>query len=363
MTVSETEITFRSCRAATGPALYLAAAYDKNLRDHEGYYPQSCVLQYSRANNAWASFTLDQFVRGLCVSLDPGSGVEVLVALSVEGEVTFKRAEGMRTETIPNAGIFNDRPPPHHGRVFDIREIGKRMYACGMTGQLYRRDAPDDWRLLDPAFLVDEEAYKRVKDAKLNKAGDDWGKIIALSPEEFRFMDEEQRKSFHTINGPSEHEVYASGYDGGLALWDGAHARLLDTIPKRNLFGILVENERTVWVCGSEGTLLRGNHRDGFDDLSVGGELSFGSMAMFGGQLYLAANGGFGGATGLFTVKDGQAVPVKTDLVPEIEVVTRVDAADGVLWAMNGKEIYCFDGHGWERILYPGNKPPRPRRR
>ena len=168
-----------------------------------------------------------------------------------------------------------------------------------------------------------------------------------------------QRSSFHNLNGPHEHEIYLTGYKGGLAVWDGERAIWPANIPKVNLFGIHVEDDTTIWVCGSQGTLLRGNYRDGFQDLSPGGNHSFNSMTQFQSKLYLTANGGFGGPVGLFTFHNGRLDMVATGLKPDITDIHTVDSADGVLWAVGMKDILCFDGSTWLRIDYPDNPPVR----
>ncbi len=170
----------------------------------------------------------------------------------------------------------------------------------------------------------------------------------------------DRRKNFSFINGPREYEIYLTGYDGGLLLWNDERSRwITEGIPKNNLFGIVVEDERRIWICGSKGTLLCGNHKDGFQDLSPGGDLSFNSMTLFQGKLWITANGGFGGPTGLFTFHNGRLDRVTTGLTPDIDDIHTVTSADGVLWTVGFRDILCFDGKTWTRIDYPGNPPVR----
>lgn len=352
MAIQDGVTYIRRGRAGIGPSLYLAASYDKVLREQEYTYPSSCLFQYAADTGAWLRHDVAHYVTAICPTVLPDGPVEVLVSISAEGEVLFKRGDASPVEQIPEAGMYNDQTR-HRGRMYGVRLIGGRLHACGEGGQLYRRDGPNRWTTLDPDLgPMDGTALME----ELDRNADDIDKLLGvdLSP----LTKDSRRKSFIAINGLSEQEVYVCGYDGSLVVWDGDRTRWLD-VPKTQLLDIFVEDERTVWVCGSQGTLVRGNHRDGFRDVSPGGMLTFNSMTLFGGKLWLSANSGFGGIQGVFTFDGTRLEQVSCGLTPDLEDVHSVDAAAGLLWVVGVRDILCFDGKVWTRIDHPDNPPVR----
>ncbi|BCM83152.1 hypothetical protein [Methylobacterium indicum] len=213
----------------------------------------------------------------------------------------------------------------------DIQEIGDSLFARGDGLQFYRRNRYGDgtWHCLAP---------------DLRQPPGTPASAYCIMPR---------------INGPHERAVYAVGQRGSIYFWNGETVRKLDCPVRSTLIDIHVESDDAIWICGGDGTLLKGNHRTGFR-LCPGtglGTTLFQRMTMYDGTLYLAASGG--DPFGLFTYRDGRIAPVRTGLQPEIADPHFVDSAHGVLWAMSIKDIVRFDGHAWERIDFPGHPPIR----
>lgn len=317
---------FSFCRARAGRSLAIAAVID----GMETYYPFCRFCFYDHDDppgTRWGDRRLDFRVHGVTLFQRPGfDDGRRFCLVSAEGDVAFIE-DPIVVERIPGAGI--ESPDSNfHGRMENIRTIGERLYACGGGGQFYRRETSGTWRHLDPSFL--QQPGVPVQDYMICNA----------------------------IDGPNEDEVYICGYRGLLLFWDGKSARRLACPTDANLGDILVEDARTIWVCGSKGTLLRGNHRDGFARVpGVRGRSLFQSMTMFDDKLYLAASAG--DPWGLFVYDYGFLRRVETGLTPEIDDPHVVDAQHDVLWAVSLKDIVRFDGTRWERIDFPGNDPIR----
>ena len=229
--------------------------------------------------------------------------------------------------------------------------------SCGQAGeggQIYRREAPGSWLWLDPNLEpMDATPFLEAGD----RVGDDIEALLAIdmSP----VMDDSRRKAFTSLGGSSDQSIYATGYDGALLFWDGTRSHWVEGLPKTQLTAILPDGNRNVWVCGSQGTLLFGNFYDGFKDISPKGEFSFNSIAKYNGEIYLTANGGFGGPVGLYLNETGVLRQVLTGLKPEIEDVSVVTSTDGLLWVVGAADIVCFDGTDWEPISKPEHLPHR----
>lgn len=171
----------------------------------------------------------------------------------------------------------------------------------------------------------------------------------------------EDRLLLADIHGSAEDDIYicggipgAYGLEGRLYHWDGKQWTSLTLPTTERLTALYVEDANTVWICGANGTLLRGNRKAGFKDLStVDDNQLFTSLTRFNGQIYLASN------LGLFVFDGKKIAPVHTGLTPELQDANVVDAVDGVLWSIGTKDIAKFDGTLWVRIDHPDNPPIR----
>ena len=366
------EVSFRRAKAGRKQTICLACVVDHAFRNQEdAAQPLTRVLQFSlEARQDWYTRDLAQYVFGICEYTRPDTGKKHFVSVSYEGEVTFQTSPEV-IERIPWAGMepLATMEPLNRGlmgRTYGVRQFGTTLYVCGEGGQLYRRAGDDSWSQVSSLILFDSREYdKRRKErnsqsttSSVKEMHEEWDRNGQREDSDAE-MGEFLLRSFHNINGPSEQEIYLTGDEGGLLLWDGGTHRWIENTPKVSLFGMLVDDDATTWVCGSEGTILRGDARDGFRDLSVGGELSFNTITQFKGRIYLTTNGGFGGPVGLWTYERGRIEPVTTGLSPDIHDIHTVDSADGVLWAVGFKDILCFDGAVWTRIDHPDNPPVR----
>jgi len=252
-----------------------------------------------------------------------------LCALSEEGDVLLTGG-GFTEEKIPGAGVWSD-DAKNWGYLSDLRQIGDYLYACGHNGQVYKRFGPNDWRHVDRGLLQAPET--------------EMADSIVLS----------------VINGPHEKAIYAAGYQH--ADWQPPRAFFYNgyqwqetDLPEdaERITNIYVESESRIWMCGANGTLLLGNHDEGFRSLSsVNDNQLFTSVCKFQDQMYLASN------LGLF-VYDTRAPErgiekVATDLVPDLQDANVVGCWDKVLWSIGPKDIARFDGKTWQRIHHPDN--------
>lgn len=248
--------------------------------------------------------------------------------MSTEGHVEFSIPSGRYIEKIPGAGVFSEGAKGW-GYMRALRQIGDHLYAAGGAGQVYKRLGPDQWIHMDDGVLQPPNVEDRL--------------LLA------------------DIHGSAEDDIYicggipgAYGLEGRLYHWDGKQWTSLTLPTTERLTALYVEDANTVWICGANGTLLRGNRKAGFKDLStVDDNQLFTSLTRFNGQIYLASN------LGLFVFDGKKIAPVHTGLTPELQDANVVDAVDGVLWSIGTKDIAKFDGTLWVRIDHPDNPPIR----
>jgi len=290
--------------------------------------PDLAVIQGHK--DPWAYKTVDWHTVAVTAFMPDYTDNWWLCALSDEGIVSFSGGGKFVKEKIPGAGVWSD-DANNWGYLSDLRQIGDCLYACGYCGQVYKRFAPGNWQHIDGGLL--------------QPPGTDMKDSIALS----------------AINGPHENAIYTAGYlhaDGlppKAFFYNGQHWREL-TLPDvaERITNIYVESESSIWMCGANGTLLRGNADEGFRSLSsIDDNQLFTGVCKFQEKIYLASN------MGLFA-HDPQApehgiVPVFTDLVPDLQDANVVGCWDKVLWSIGSKDIARFDGKTWQRIHFPDN--------
>lgn len=331
--MSKTEWTFRTGYAGVfDDEIYVSAAADvfEIFERYTTLYTWSPGLAKQEGHSSpWVYKSEDWLVRSVTGLFKKNSEDWWYCALSEEGDVLFT-GDGYVTEKIPGAGV-NSEDSVGWGYLADIQQIGEHLYACGYSGQVYKRMGPNDWRHMDAGLLQDPATP--MEDT------------IALS----------------VINGPHENALYAAGYQH--AEWLPPKAFFFNgqqwaelKLPEvaERIVNMYVESPSRIWMCGSNGTLLLGNAKDGFKSLStVDDNQLFTSVCKFQDQMYLASN------VGLFVYDPARhdlgIRKVTTHLTPELQDANIVDSYDKVLWSIGPKDIARFDGQKWERIHHPDN--------
>lgn len=297
--------------------------------------PYTQIYLFDIEEPDWNFNEHDDVVSSICLWSNPADADDrYFAALCENGDVVIED-ESLTHERISGAGI--GRPDSKgYGYLNDIRQIGSHLYACGASGQVYRRNSPGNWAHMDDGLLQPPDTES--------------GLYVPVA-----------------IAGPAEDSIYVVGYvdDAGLPPradhWDGRKWHRVD-MPSgaARLTNLYVESAKRIWMCGDNGTLLVGNAADGF--VSVGptaDQKLIYSIALFRGVGFVGTN------LGLFRFdpsrKGSPFRPVKTGLKPELvdaNVVQSVD--DEVLWSIGGKDIARFDGRTWTRYLDPDNGPLEP---
>jgi hypothetical protein len=296
------------------------------------YYPFARYCWYGHDKpdeDRWADARLEICVHAMTHFKRPDVDRRRYCVASAEGDVVFLEDPQDTYERIPGAGI--EQPDSRFwGRIYGMRAVGQHLYACGEGRQLYRRSDAGEWICMAPELL-------NGPDTPI-----------------------EQDSIIYCLDGPDENEMYAVDSRGTILFWNGRHFRELANVGAVRLIDIEVEDAKTIWIGGSRGTLLRGNHVDGFRQVpGIDGNQNFSSLARHEGRMYLASNAG-GWDVGPYVYDDGRLERVVTGLEPENTWDAHtVCAGNGDLWFVGLKDILYHDGHRWERIDFPGNTPIR----
>lgn len=273
-------------------------------------------------------------------TFEPSS--ELRGILSREGQVNLYGPGGKPDHSfqLPEAGVFGDSAVGL-GYVNRIRAVGKELYVCGQSRQVYRFDwnrrdlAQGRW--VDMAGSMRQPPLPEPPDEADEQAFNAW-------------LDANDAIDLVDINGSAENDLYAVGDEAWH--WNGRQWQQLVLPTDEPLAAIRILNPREVILVGHNGTLLWGNAADGFRDLSsVDDNQNFTGVEAFDGKLFLASN------LGLFCYDFGthRIAPYQTPLQPDLRDTHQLEAKDGVLWSFGFKDLARFDGKTWERIHHPDN--------
>jgi hypothetical protein len=214
---------------------------------------------------------------------------------------------------MDSKGIFEERiaDTETYGDLLRIRRIGKTVYVCGMSGQIYVRGS---------------RGFVHMDDGILGKAGLD----------------------FEDIDGSGPDDIYAVGMGGRIFHYNGNVWRQIDSPTNRPLSNVRCISKEEVYICGNHGHLYRGS----FDSWQSLGDdqmdTNFYGLEVFQGNVYVAHPGGI-------MVHDGSSLSDIDFGLGRKVGCHRLHSADGVLWSFGIHDLMFFDGLTWTYVTCPEN--------
>lgn len=230
----------------------------------------------------------------MCVAKKPS---EKLVAISEDGDVLTSVSGNITEETI--------KPKPIVLRGMGV--VDGFAVACGMKRQVFKRTGENSW------IAMHAPPPKRKEVA-----------------------------GFEDIGGFSGKEMYAVGWEGEIWEWNGT--KWIDCASPTNaiLTGICCGGDKKMYVCGKDGTLIRGRH-GAWEIIELENiNEDFWDVCWFKDKLYLAT------MTMLYEYNREECVPV-TFRKDAPETCYRLTEAEGVLWSIGSSDVFSFDGTQWTR--------------
>lgn len=346
-------IEFTRACARSSEVIVIGAA----LVDSDVYHPETRLFRYEHDGKSGKQWYFDDFdfhLQDITLFRNPeiDSTSDYLTYLSSEGDVFHGWWKGNFREKIEGAGTWV-KDAQGRGRMLTISQIGETLYACGQGGQIYRRVGRDNWSLLTDALLFDMDAYLQKKESRpltTDPGYIDWlRKFKKQSPKNITLYD---------IKGFSENAIYLCGSEDTkpvLYYWDGMSLHEQKVyLEETALTGILMADEDSVWVCGREGVLLHGSFARGFTPVILRKQLNlFHMITPYRGKFVVPSSVRPGG---LFEVDPGSSELRRfSPALPTLrgDSIFYAKSVSDVLWVVGQKDIFRFDGNGWERIEHP----------
>ncbi|WP_415182318.1 hypothetical protein [Phaeovulum sp.] len=200
---------------------------------------------------------------------------------------------------------------PNEWPIRGVSEAGRDIVACGANLRVYRRLGPDNWEEFGP--------------------GDN-------------MSDEFQNNHLESIGGYSESEIYATGRDGMIWWYDGAHWTGVQCATNLAFLSVVCAEDGYVYVGGINGIMAKGR-RDEFVVYTPPAPLrDIWALQDFRGAIYCAMTRAL-----LTWTPDEGFVPV-----PEAMLLAKtfynLGKGKEVLWSLGEKDVLRFDGAAWTRI-------------
>jgi len=205
--------------------------------------------------------------------------------------------------------------PQSQGFIRDLRVIGHHLYATGMGRQVYRRLGPAEWGSFDHGLVNISTDYLDIT-------------------------------GFNAIDGASEEDIYAVGFDG--EIWRCVSGEWRQVASPTNL---ILERVRTlkpdlVYAAGQGGILLRGHdevweviHQTETDE-------DFWGLEWFRDRLYLSTD------SGLFRLNDRDELESVDLGLGGPRTYSQLHANNGALWSFGPKHLsWTEDGGTWNDVV------------
>lgn len=205
--------------------------------------------------------------------------------------------------------------PQSEGFIRDLKIIGQHAYATGMGRQVYRRLGPGNWQRFVSGIADTSNDYLQVT-------------------------------GFNAIDGVSEEDIYAVGFDG--EIWRCVRGQWHQITSPTNLILECVKAIKPdlVYAAGQAGILLRGCEDiwEFIDQTQT--TQDFWGLEWFSGRLYLSTE------EGLFRLNERDELEAVQMNLPEPRTYSQLDASNGALWSFGPKHLsWTVDGQTWNDVV------------
>ncbi|NJO16339.1 MAG: hypothetical protein HC877_11510 [Thioploca sp.] len=185
--------------------------------------------------------------------------------------------------------------------------INGYVYACGMKRQVFKRVSENKW--------IDISAPCK----KAEKVG------------------------FEAIDGFSENEVYAVGWNGEIWKHDGTIWSLCCNLTNVILTAVCCASDGAVYVVGKQGTIIKGRN-DIWEIVELEDEVEkdFWGICFYKNKLYISS------MSELYTLNKNQLEQVDFKKT-EASSFYGLTQAEDVMWSIGARDVLSFDGEEWIR--------------
>jgi hypothetical protein len=255
-------------------------------------------------NQQWGNHIVPWASAAICGTMKPD--LEVIVA-GIDGEIL----RGVRGDFAEEFVDDSPEGPEAVGHLRDVRHIGRRSFAVGMSRQAYRRERQGGWVRIDTGLRAAR------------------GEILGLN----------------SLDGFEEKDIYAVGLEGEIWHYNGKVWTQVDSPTNLQLNRVRCVPPNQVFACGAGGIILRGQggifevvEQEVVEDNLYG-------LEWFDTRLYLAD------LKSVYVMDRGRLARLELGLGDGV-TCGDLSANDGVLWSIGAKHLaFTADGRKWEQVF------------
>ncbi len=288
--------TLKSRVFTDGAARYCDLLYilskDKSMMEEEIPHTSAIGVDMGKwvdcVNTNWNS-------TAIAVAKNP---TEQLVIVGEDGEVcTYVGGSSKDEKALPNVSMIRR-----------ANAINGYAYACGMKRQVYKRTGENQW--------VDISAPFPKKNEKVG---------------------------FESIDGFSEDEVYAVGWNGEIWQYDGFQWLNRGSLTNLILTSVCCASDGVVYIVGQQGLLIKGRY-DVWEVVEWDDEIGFNfwDLCFFKDKLYISS------MTELYIYENGLLIDVDFTGI-DVSSCYALTQAEDIMWSIGGENVLSFDGKIWQK--------------
>lgn len=223
---------------------------------------------------------------------------EKMVLIGEDGEVcTYVGGVSSDENTLSNVSMIRS-----------ASAIDGYVYACGMKRQVYKRTGENQW--------VDISAP---------------------------FPEKKEKVGFESIDGFSEDEIYAVGWNGEIWEYNGSQWLNRGNLTNLILTSVCCAPDGVVYIVGQQGLMIRGRH-DAWEVVEWEEEIDvdFWDLCYLNDKVYIST------IFELYTYEKGRLLNVDFNGI-DVSSCYGLTQAEGVMWSIGGEDVLSFDGKTWKK--------------
>jgi len=294
-----TEFSFSGAAVRRRDFIYLLASNDEMREDGE---PNSTVAVWRSGKWGWACSGWQSTCLAVCTVPK-----EQVIAVGEDGEAYLAGSGDTHEESVKTP----QSSPQRRGYLRCVRTVEGRAYIAGMNRQVYRRDGENRYTAMDQGARPPAGSTGVV--------------------------------GFEGIDGFSAKEIYAAGWDGEIWFFNGSVWLQANSPVSTILTDVCCAGDEYVYICGRQGTLLRGRGNEWEQIAQDSTKEDLWSLAWYKGSLYASS------LRALYRLRRGKLDIVEfDDDIPD--TFYHLATGDGILVSTGSKDAMMFDGRSWTRI-------------
>ncbi len=256
-------------------------------------------------NNLWNSVEIAEKLTSCVLTNKPEYR---FVAIAESGREFIIGDDSVKQEVI----AVGEHSPGSNGPLTSIRVCKNAgIYSVGTARQVYKKRAIDKWERIDGSCKSDSK------------------KIRAATA----FMD---------IDGYSENELYAIGWEGEIWLYNNCLWGRLDTPTNLTLYSICCAEDGVVYICGQNGLVLKGRYNNWEIIAEESTKEDLRGIRYHDGKIYTCSS------NLIYVLEENQ---LEISQIGLTVTTGKLRSSNGFLMSVGLTDVLLFENSSWKKVV------------